>query len=554
MKQQHLRFLSLSVVALGIPVAAFAPGCGSESSGGVVSETPDAAFDAGSPDVQVAPDADTTADATATDASAPTDAADATVTDATDASVVSDASDASFLDAADASDATDATATDAADANVTDAFDSGIPANALTALQIVATHEANVVLRPDRTVWAWGNWHRSDGTFNTTVPVGQEAFRPMQMYPSTLTNAYAVAGWYDGYWALLGTPGTVGSRVVHWGRGRSGSDGRGTDGAGSVTGSVPQFRDNFAAPVEVLERVGASATPVDRVCAIAAAAGLALLRAIDDAGTTTDCNAGSAKTVWIVGDHNPYPNTKGVAVKLPGLPQSGSGGYSPPARIFMGPTSSGSPGLAIALEDGRAFALGTNPYNGFGAATPAPANLGTGAGAGALRSEWGTVKDFGMSFYYSAFIVRNDGSVWTSGYDQSGEMGLGAALTATTNGPVAVFAETCTTTGCADRLTGVTSIVSNDNWTTLALKGGHIYGWGNRQNGLLGAVQVQPQLFPAEVVAPVSGFTAVASGGRHALAIGPSNTVYSWGSGLRGALGDGVDGNTRTAPALVLVP
>jgi alpha-tubulin suppressor-like RCC1 family protein len=48
--------------------------------------------------------------------------------------------------------------------------------------------------------------------------------------------------------------------------------------------------------------------------------------------------------------------------------------------------------------------------------------------------------------------------------------------------------------------------------------------------------------------------TAISAANGHALAIGPGNAVYAWGSGLRGALGDGVDGNTRTTPQLVTLP
>jgi sugar lactone lactonase YvrE len=58
----------------------------------------------------------------------------------------------------------------------------------------------------------------------------------------------------------------------------------------------------LCAPVEVLERVNNVPQPVDRVCAIAGGGEqLAMIRAINSAGNTTNCNAGSAKTVWFVG-------------------------------------------------------------------------------------------------------------------------------------------------------------------------------------------------------------------------------------------------------------
>jgi hypothetical protein len=52
----------------------------------------------------------------------------------------------------------------------------------------------------------------------------------------------------------------------------------------------------------------------------------------------------------------------------------------------------------------------------------------------------------------------------------------------------------------------------------------------------------------------LSGLTALSASNVHALVIGPGNVVDAWGSALRGALGDGIDGSSRTAPGMVSVP
>ena len=127
--------------------------------------------------------------------------------------------------------------------------------------------------------------------------------------------------------------------------------------------------------------------------------------------------------------------------------------------------------------------------------------------------------------------------------------------TGSTLGPVAVKAETCASLPCADNLTGVTALASGNGAATLALKNGQILGWGSRGSGLLGPVVSGGQSFPRPVASPgVSGFTALSASNLHALVIGPGNVVYAWGSGLRGALGDGIDGSSRTAPGMVSVP
>ncbi len=441
----------------------------------------------------------------------------------------------------------------------------GIPANALTATQIVAGHEWSLVLRPDRTVWAWGGPVRNDGTVQrSNMPIASRALRPVQMYPAALTGVRQVSGWYDGFWALRGEPGTAASRVLHWGHARNGSDGRGWDGNGAPGGggnpAVPGSRDNEASPVEVLT---GPAQPVDRVCAIRGTADrLLMIRAIDDADNTTDCNPGSPKTVWLVGGLRFSYESAGVARKVPGLPQSNQPGYSPPAAIYAQTTSSGPDMIAIALEDGRAYGLGSNYYNGYGrpiiGGDPRAYDSGHVGGTGGpelLRSEWGTVRGFGGAFYYSLFAIRADGSVMVSGYNGNDDLGRGDLAFGTyVPGPLPVLAETCASTTCTEYLSGVTAITSNDGGTTLALKNGQIFGWGSSAFGLLGPGAPSVQSHARVVPSGVSGFSALSSDVRHALAIGPGNVVYAWGSGLRGALGDGVDGSARDAPGMVTVP
>jgi len=438
---------------------------------------------------------------------------------------------------------------------------SGIPANAMTATQIVAGYEWSLVLRPDRTVWAWGWLIRNDGVVqNSNMNPANAALRPVQMYPSVLTDVRQVSGWYDGFWALKGEPGSSASRVLHWGAARSASDGRGWDGNGAPAGggnSVPQFRYNEASPVEALTAAG---QPVDRVCSIRGTSDrLLMIRAIDDAGTTTDCGAGSAKTVWMVGSYSEFGSQhNGLVQKMPGLPQSGQTNYSPPAVLFTQETTSGTDMIAIALEDGRAYGLGNNFYNGYGRPTSGSppvydrSRFGGIGGPAALRSEWGAMRGFGAAFYLSLFAIRADGSVMVSGYDNSNELGRGDLVSGTNvAGPLPVLAETCSSAACADVLTGVTSVHGTNNGTTLALKNGQVLGWGVRSSGLLGVGSGLVQSYPRPLPSSVSGLSSLSASNAHALAIGPGNVVYAWGSGARGALGDGADGGTRTAPALV---
>ncbi|MEQ1515217.1 MAG: dockerin type I domain-containing protein [Usitatibacteraceae bacterium] len=424
-----------------------------------------------------------------------------------------------------------------------------VPVDALTATQIVAGQDWSMVLRPDRTVWAWGLMHRTDGTVQySNLNAVDEAHRPVRMYPTVLSDVRAISGWFNAFWALKGEPGSIGSRVLHWGKADAGSDGRGGDGNGSL-GSSSATRYNEATPVEVLERVNNVPQPVDRVCAIAGGGEqLAIIRAINSAGQTTDCNAGSAKTVWFVGSllGRGYEST-GVAFAMPGLPAD-----SPPAALFTGKTTSGSPPLVIALEDGRIYGLGANPYGGLGVAAVGSGIAGGLSGPVPLPASWGNARGFGMSFYYSLFVVRADGPVVTSGYDINGELGLGSAIGGSTLGPLPVLGETCASLPCADALTGVTAVASNTVLATLALKNGQILGWGKRASGLLGSNTSGNQPFPRPVPSPgLGGFTALSTSNAHALVIGPGNVVYAWGNNASFALGGT---QNQTEPTMVTVP
>ncbi len=91
------------------------------------------------------------------------------------------------------------------------------------------------------------------------------------------------------------------------------------------------------------------------------------------------------------------------------------------------------------------------------------------------------------------------------------------------------------------RADGVISVAAGD-YFSLALTGsGHIYAWGQNNDGQLGtgnnldagtAVAVQGQPFGHRVV-------AVAAGGAHSLAVTANGRVYAWGQNDDGQLGDG---------------
>lgn len=422
-----------------------------------------------------------------------------------------------------------------------------VPAGALTATQVVAGYEWSMVLRPDRTVWGWGGLHSTAGTVVVAnLAPSDQARRPVQMYPGTLTDVRQIAGWYDGFWALKGEPGSAGSRVLHWGNARSASDGRGADGAGNL-GTIPQFRVN-AAPVEMLERRSVNGTlqaaPVDRVCSIAATSDRALMiRAIDAFGSPTDCNPGSAKTVWVAGTLTQFgADALGVVVPVQGLPAG------VPARLIaqQATAQSSSGPMLVLMEDGSAYGWGNNIGNLFGLATPAnTGTVGNNVAPQALPGSWGTLRDAAFS-YVGLIGQRADGSAMVSGRNDNGELGIGPQAGGTVNnGPLSLLA------GAGTALDGVQALASAQVQVSLALRQGRILAWGAANQPLQGGSNARidyPRLLPASG----DGWRAISAANAHALAIAANGAVYTWGNGQRGALGNGVDGGSALAPTLLM--
>jgi len=132
----------------------------------------------------------------------------------------------------------------------------------------------------------------------------------------------------------------------------------------------------------------------------------------------------------------------------------------------------------------------------------------------------------------NGLAVTRDGSVYDWGNNGFGQLG---------HLDVGYFSSIPVVVQGVPRADGVTSVAAGD-YFSLALTGsGHIYAWGQNDDGQLGtgnnldagtAVAVPGQPFGDHVV-------AVAAGGAHSLAVTASGHVYAWGQNDDGQLGTG---------------
>lgn len=193
--------------------------------------------------------------------------------------------------------------------------------------------------------------------------------------------------------------------------------------------------------------------------------------------------------------------------------------------------AAGSTHTVALKEDGTVWTWGGNQYG----------QLGNGASGNGVRettpiqAQITNVKQIAAGYEHTVFL-KEDGTVWTCGYNSSGQLGDGTKDKRTT--PVQVHG-----------LTGVKQIAVGFSQTFAVKEDGTLWAWGQNQWGQLGDGTTIHSSIPVKVQGIIN-VKQVDGGYQHTVALKEDGTVWAWGNCSYGQLGEGtVDSNiSKTTP------
>jgi alpha-tubulin suppressor-like RCC1 family protein len=136
--------------------------------------------------------------------------------------------------------------------------------------------------------------------------------------------------------------------------------------------------------------------------------------------------------------------------------------------------------------------------------------------------------------------AATSGQAWAWGDNSDGELG---------NGTTARYTGVATP-GQVRGLTGVTAMSGGSDFSLALKSDGTVWAWGNGGWGQLGQGAYTSSTLPVHI-SSLSSVTAIAAGDLHALALKSDGTVWAWGFNYYGQVGNGTNGNNILAPVRV---
>jgi alpha-tubulin suppressor-like RCC1 family protein len=197
--------------------------------------------------------------------------------------------------------------------------------------------------------------------------------------------------------------------------------------------------------------------------------------------------------------------------------------YSSPVQVGSltnwSKTAGGARTVLAIKTDGTLWAWGDAAYGKTGQGAPTSDNSSP-VQIGSLTT-WADI-DFGNNF---ALARKTDGTLWTWGKGNVGQLGTGAAIDVSS--PVQIGALT------------TWAFIAAGNSTAHAIQSnGTLWAWGGSEQGALGDGTVVYRSSPVQI-GSLTNWSKISSGYGATLAIKTDGTLWAWGKNASGAMGVG---------------
>jgi hypothetical protein len=202
-----------------------------------------------------------------------------------------------------------------------------------------------------------------------------------------------------------------------------------------------------------------------------------------------------------------------------------TGNISTPVTTFAGGTnwkqaSSGNRSVSAIKTDGTLWTWGEGIEGPLGNADVTDRSTPVTTFAGG--TDW---KQASGGYRFTA-AIKTDGTLWTWGFGDQGQLGTADLTNRST--PVTTFA------GGTDWK----QVSAGSNYTLAIKTDGTLWTWGRGVDGELGDNTITSKSTPVTTFAGGSSWKQVSGGGFHASAIKTDGTLWTWGRGVDGELGD----------------
>ena len=206
---------------------------------------------------------------------------------------------------------------------------------------------------------------------------------------------------------------------------------------------------------------------------------------------------------------------------------------------------------SLALDsDGALYAWGSNAYGQLGNGTTTNSSVPVAVKIAGTPLAGKTIVQIAAGANHN-MVLTSDGAVYTWGWNYHGQLGNNTK----TNSNTIVAVQTIGTPIAGKK---IVKIAAGQGHSLALTDDGMVYTWGRNDTGQLGNNATTDVMLPVTVTVtgtPMSNKTIVeiASGARHSLAIDSSGKVYAWGHNGSGQLGNNLTVNALT-PVAVQAP